>query len=146
MKVCRNCKQEKSPEEFYKNKPAKDGLTSWCKICTNECARKYVDRDTNRVYQREWRAQNPDKVRTSRLRSYKLLPEQYNQMLIQQNHCCAICKSPSVNHRRGLLIDHNHATNVVRGLLCDPCNLMIGLAKEQISTLKGAIFYLETFS
>ena len=32
-KVCRKCLTEKYPNDFYRDKRAKDGLRSWCKVC-----------------------------------------------------------------------------------------------------------------
>lgn len=34
-KTCTKCKEVKLLNEFYGNKRATDGLTSWCKLCTN---------------------------------------------------------------------------------------------------------------
>lgn len=41
MKTCTKCKIEKDISEFYTNKAYKDGLTSWCKMCTNEHNKNY---------------------------------------------------------------------------------------------------------
>jgi hypothetical protein len=66
----------------------------------------------------------------------------------QQKGLCAICKKPlihpgSVRGRRGAALDHCHATNRVRGLLCMKCNVFIGLAQEDPIILKAAIRYLK---
>lgn len=36
MKRCTKCKQEKSTDRFYKYKRNKDGISSWCRDCTNK--------------------------------------------------------------------------------------------------------------
>lgn len=41
MKLCRKCSTEKSIDDFHKNKGSKDGLTSVCKPCAIEKARKW---------------------------------------------------------------------------------------------------------
>jgi hypothetical protein len=146
MKTCRKCNLEKSTAEFYNSKTATDKLTSWCKPCTIASAKKTVNGTTLTEYQRTWRNRNPQKRRKFYLQSYGLTVEQYDAKLEQQNHSCAICKLPTTQYRRALSVDHNHETKIVRGLLCDSCNLLIGHAKEQVSILKNAISYLETFS
>jgi hypothetical protein len=58
-----------------------------------------------------------------------------------QDHKCAICqfplKSPS--------LDHEHQTGIFRGFLCQPCNLGLGLFKDNILILERAISYLTGF-
>lgn len=74
-------------------------------------------------------------------RAYGLTTEQYHRMLTEQNYVCAICKNKEDN-LRNLVVDHNHATNKVRGLLCYRCNTLLGCAKEQETTLQNAVDYL----
>jgi hypothetical protein len=50
---------------------------------------------------------------------------------------CPICKVTKV-----LVVDHNHATGKVRGLICNSCNHMLGVAKDSIDVLRSAIEYL----
>jgi len=50
MKCCTKCKIEKPLTEFYKHKGKKSGLMSECKSCKD-------------VKNREWREENPDKVK-----------------------------------------------------------------------------------
>ena len=49
MKVCKECKKEKSILDFPKAKSCIDGHTNKCKTCT-------------KIYQRTWAKNNPDKV------------------------------------------------------------------------------------
>ena len=41
-----------------------------------------------------------------------------------------------------LFIDHNHNTNIVRGLLCTKCNTGLGLFCENIAILNNSISYI----
>ena len=44
--------------------------------------------------------------------------------------------------KKGLVVDHDHKTGEVRGLLCGPCNRALGFLKEDISNFNNAIQYL----
>lgn len=56
---------------------------------------------------------------------------------------CAICGIHKNDVTRGLVVDHEHSSNKVRGMLCDNCNLAIGLSKDNVETLRKIIKYLE---
>lgn len=47
------------------------------------------------------------------------------------------------SRRRGYAIDHNHKTGEFRGILCLPCNSVLGMAKDSALILSRAIEYLE---
>jgi hypothetical protein len=62
-------------------------------------------------------------------------------MQTMQNNCCAICgKTFSIIAKPR--VDHDHRTGKVRGLLFNNCNVILGLANDDISVLKKAIDYL----
>lgn len=74
-------------------------------------------------------------------RSYGLTIEQFEAMLAEQNHECAICHE-HISGRR-VHVDHNHATNEVRQILCARCNQLLGYAQESPERLRAAAAYLE---
>lgn len=45
MKICTNCKKEKSLTEFHKHIHSKDGLKSRCKACSTEYNRAYYKKN-----------------------------------------------------------------------------------------------------
>lgn len=65
---------------------------------------------------------------------------QFDEMLISQAGVCAICYKG--NGRKRLVIDHDHETGQVRGLLCSLCNTGIGMMKDDVGNLNSAIKYL----
>jgi hypothetical protein len=75
-----------------------------------------------------------------RIRRYGLTPDAYRQMLKNQDGFCAICKTGPATE-----IDHNHATDKVRALLCPGCNTKLG-AVEQPEWLAKAVAYLGAHS
>lgn len=72
--------------------------------------------------------------------TYGLTPEGEARLYEEQSHRCAICRDPP--GPRGFHLDHCHATGVVRGLLCPPCNVGLGQFRDSPGRLWGAIDYL----
>lgn len=66
---------------------------------------------------------------------------EYNDLVELQSGLCAICRRPP-NGQGKLHVDHDHVTNVVRGLLCFSCNVAIGYLREDKETIKRMIDYL----
>jgi Recombination endonuclease VII len=75
-------------------------------------------------------------------KQYGITLDQYNQMLADQNHKCAICGNEDEVEGRKLAIDHCHKTGKVRGLLCGKCNRGLGLFYDNLELLQNAISYL----
>ena len=81
-------------------------------------------------------------------KTYNLTSKQYLEMMIEQQNRCAICENYETRILKSgdvkpLSVDHNHSTGEVRQLLCNDCNAMLGYARENITTLQNAIFYLQ---
>ena len=72
---------------------------------------------------------------------YGITLETYNDMLFEQDGVCKICKGKN-NSKQSLAVDHCHKTGKIRGLLCSPCNIMLGHSKDNKLTLQEAIMYL----
>lgn len=76
---------------------------------------------------------------------YKITLEQYHELEISQNGVCAIChKKETRKGYTNLVVDHDHETSKVRGLLCDKCNRGLGYFDENIDFLVSAIEYLKS--
>lgn len=65
--------------------------------------------------------------------------ERYEELLLEQNHACQICKRVP---ERTLHVDHCHATQKVRGLLCGECNRGLGNFDDSEEFLLAAVAYL----
>ncbi len=72
---------------------------------------------------------------------YGVSPEQYDAMYEAQGGVCAICRTEGGSYR--LAVDHDHATDQIRGLLCSNCNAAIGLLQDKPEYLSSALLYLE---
>ena len=127
MKTCSKCKTSKPITDFYNRK-------SRCKLCSNQESLK-------------WKAENKERYRLSRQRSklksnYGITLEYYNSMVEEQKGVCYICKSDN-SAKRNLNVDHCHKTGKIRRLLCDRCNMTLGLVNDSIELLKHFIHYLK---
>src|SRR5882757_2270699 len=117
MKTCMKCKELKPLGEFQRHTHTKDRLRHECRGCTS----KY--QKVKRVGYRGMTLR-----RYTLKKNYGITPEQYDEMLASQKGGCAICKTKNVS--TFLCVDHDHRTNVVRGLLCHPCNTGIGMLQD----------------
>jgi hypothetical protein len=109
----------------------KDGL---CQRCAER--RRYTDEQTL-TQRRLWRFRNY-------LKEYGLTVEDYFVLLKQQNGRCATCgQLPEKQASKSrLVVDHDHETGYVRGLLCDTCNRALGMLGDDLQRLMTACEYL----
>lgn len=141
VKCCTKCKTEKTLPEFTKRSSAKDGYGSWCKKCMCEHNKtRYQDNAHVRLAKKTYDSHNrPAYIR------HHLTKTEFEELLEKSNKVCPICKIKEAS-----VVDHDHACCpgsyscglCVRGLLCITCNMMIGLANDNIETLKSSIKYL----
>jgi hypothetical protein len=78
------------------------------------------------------------------LRRYGLDAATYDQMIVDQQGSCAVCRAPfkpAVSPH----VDHCHTTGAVRGLLCGGCNTGLGSFLDNPTALRSAADYIESF-
>lgn len=68
--------------------------------------------------------------------------DDYENLLEKQNYACAICGITTEEIDKKLVIDHDHETLKVRGLLCWRCNSGLGFFQDNQAHLAMAIEYL----
>jgi|SRR6185369_1770073 hypothetical protein len=147
FKTCPKCKVEKALSEFHKSKSSVHGITVYCKQCSGEKHKTYMQGDEQKAQaakrSREWRANNPERQRDlERRANYGVEPGTYDRMLKEQNGQCAICRTPDPGGRGCFHIDHCHSTKQIRGLLCHHCNVGIGHMGHDPDRLRAAVHYL----
>lgn len=90
-------------------------------------------------YQRQRRKKNKWQSRGYYFKwAYNLSKEQYEELLTLQKGVCAICNTPPPEGKL-LLVDHDHETEQVRGLLCNSCN---GKLSYNLEWLERAVSYI----
>ena len=120
LRTCRECKIEAKTEKdlvlFVNDKSCKHNKKQLCVDC------------------------HRDSLRTNR---YGIEKGIYKEILIKQNHSCAICGSKdSGSTIDGLHLDHCHSTGQIRGILCKNCNNALGMFFDDTKLLEKAIQYL----
>jgi hypothetical protein len=77
---------------------------------------------------------------------YGISVESYEEMFQNQGGKCAACGNPETSKQCGrvmrLGVDHDHVTGVIRGLLCNQCNRVLGLFRDNPDVIRRALNYL----
>lgn len=128
LKTCSKCGKEKPTDDFYIHRRS-------CKKCM-------------RAYHQAFAAARPHYHRNRNLLTrYGISVDEYQTLLANQNFACPICEveiseTLGYKEKRPVVVDHNHETGEVRGILCSGCNLVLGHARENTTILYKAIVYL----
>jgi hypothetical protein len=106
-------------------------------------------KDYNKKHAKE-RWQDPEFRSMSRERQlknrYNLSLSEFNEMWLSQGGRCCVCEvemQPAGVTDDSVVVDHNHDTGEVRGLLCRLCNRGLGVFKDNPYFLHKAALYLE---
>ncbi len=80
-------------------------------------------------------------------RQYGLTTEQYVE-LYKDAVCqaCGIGFSMVAGKEARLVIDHDHATGKIRGILCHECNMALGQAQDNPAILRAIADYIENYT
>lgn len=130
-----------------------------CKDCRKKRALAYantyykIHRQHIMLRSRKYYGKNRDRYRakgtsTSLYQRYKITRDEYEALFNLQNGKCAICQteiysfdSPT-KFRRNTHVDHSHSNGKIRGLLCNKCNLALGLLNDNIEKAGALLAYL----
>lgn len=140
-RCCTGCGVDK-PVSAFSRRP--NGLPrSRCKPCLSEATM-------------QWRDRNQDRALDAHLRrTFGITLAAYQELLVAQGGVCAVCGQPPTvalgipTRRQGravrprLVVDHDHETGEVRGLLCSPCNRGLGFLGDTADGVRRALAYLE---
>ena len=136
LKFCKSCRIEKPLSEYHhsiKNKEFgkhyPDSLCKSCKATKNKTWAKANQKKMNRY-----------NIKAKLKSRYGMAIQEYDAMIIAQNNLCAICNQSQT--RRNLSVDHCHQTNRVRALLCDRCNLALGMVNDDLDIVERIKQYL----
>jgi len=132
-KWCPKCVSWVEIGNFGLHAGSASGRDDYCKPCK---AKK------NHKYAAAWKRQH----------LYGVSAEDVQALWDEQKGLCAVCFDPIVlngfrqGHRKKACLDHDHVSGDARGLLCQKCNLGLGIFGDNLAVLAQAIAYLRKFS
>ena len=116
MLICTKCKQGKpaTKEYFPVHNKKVNGLDSWCRVC---------------------RASYRNEVCRGKFR--EVITDEALKTLKRDTMECVICGA-----EESLVVDHDHKTGAIRGMLCNHCNRGLGHFRDDPDLLEFARIYL----
>lgn len=118
------CNRTKATRLFYASTKRKGGVSPYCKSCYKRQQSSEISRGKRKA--------------SDLKRRYGLGWKDYTALVINQGGKCGSCKSADYP----LVVDHDHRSGTVRGLLCHKCNRAIGSLGDSVEGLKAALRYL----
>jgi hypothetical protein len=139
----------KNGSPVIRNRPGRVLVT--CKGCgvAFDAIRSQIERRSGGKFHsrncwKAWRSLNRQTRLAKLLKQlYGMTEADYQKLLTSQGGVCGICRhSPAEIGESRLVVDHDHATGRVRGLLCRMCNLGLGRFRDSPTLLRSAVKYL----
>lgn len=160
-KQCTMCGEVKRLDDYHSSIATPDGKQSRCKVCKLKANKKWRDSNRGKVAlaKKNYAIRNWEAIREHRRRymasrkveaseyrrrwnlakRYGLTIDQFTEILDSQGGCCAVCGAKEVRQ----VVDHDHETGMVRGILCVRCNVSIGGLGDTVDGVMRALKYLE---
>jgi hypothetical protein len=130
-KHCRQCKTESTLEFFGWQNHEK-------RIRRNSCRECDANSETLFGIENDYEAR-----RAARLfRDYGVTPDDEQEILQNQNGCCASCGEHPDDKR--LVVDYCHETTNVRGMLCPTCHSAVAQFGTDLTVMQRALDYLRS--
>jgi len=129
-RVCHDCGTEPTTGGVVRTELRNGKFITHCRGCVEAMAPGLVRFQHDRVVaDRSFR------------RLYDIGLEDYERLYRFQNGRCAICQDRTPPGVR-LVVDHDHTSGDVRGLLCNRCNLVLGQMEDNKGWLERSRLYL----
>lgn len=132
-KRCSYCDTEKILSEFNRRSNGA-GYKSKCRICENITRQTYTVR-----YNRSTEKAKKSAKNSILKQKYRITIEDFERLQSKQYDACRICARKDLQ----LVVDHDHKTGIIRGLLCHNCNRGLGVFFENPALLRQAANHLE---
>jgi hypothetical protein len=160
-KCCTFCRKVKPLNDYHASINTADGRQARCRVCklndnrawreankgkVSQCKRNYAVRNWAAIRKRQKEYMSTRKVEAAEYRRrwnlskrYGITVDRFTEMLDSQGGACAVCGKTQGRQ----VVDHDHVTGKVRGILCVRCNVSIGGLGDNAEGLMRAICYLE---
>ena len=132
-KICKDCGIDKKLTDFSKDFVKKDKLKTYCKKCAAIRFKMWREKNIEEILLK-------DRIKHY-IRKYGISKEKALELVDNRIGKCEICFN-----EKPLVVDHQHDTGNIRGMICSSCNSMIGYSKENIQNLYSCIEYLRKYN
>lgn len=132
--------------------PTEIGPRNKTGLCRKHYNKQYYatpeQREKQNAYHRDWSAKQGAEYHYDRQLRYTfgITIQDYYRMLEDQGGKCATCHITDPAEARITAkffnVDHDHRTGQIRGLLCDNCNKVLGLVRDEVIVLGNMLNYL----
>jgi Recombination endonuclease VII len=134
-----HCGKTKRITQFYGHRGRPGGRRAECIDCTKAANEKYRNCERTKLRRKAYN-----------LRRHGLTIEEFHARLEKQDGRCPICQRKIVamwhgyGNGKGAVVDHDHETGRVRGIICSDCNRGLGYLKDSEANLAAALNYLKS--
>lgn len=150
---CKQCEADfNTTRKYVSVVPQDDGSTKFCVECgeTKSISEYYFNKRGGCFFKRCKTCANKRTLNNDHKRRFGIDAAWREKTLMAQDNKCAICKIEFNTTNLGPCVDHDASNNKTRGILCNPCNILLGLHQENCETLRAAGFdrhaeYLERY-
>lgn len=117
-------------QTYFSGKPCRHGHTAPRLVCNGKCTEcTFPSAAKHRQYNARWKKKYPGRDQEVKYRF------RYGIELSEirpKPDCCEVCG----NRHSKIVLDHCHGTGAFRGWLCDPCNVVLGMVKDDAGRLE----------
>lgn len=116
-KKCSKCEKVLPLDDFFKDKSRKDGKQRYCKNC--HCERQAKNKEARNL---SYYSQRRYTLKRAGCTDKNLTPETIMALELLSNGVCNLSGQKIEN----IAVDHDHETGLIRGILDNKINLMLG--------------------
>lgn len=119
--VCTACPGLCLPQDFYLRRDGRRASGNKCKSCVKSGRKAEYKLDHGAGYRRR-------KNNRTAMTRYGITLAERDALAASQGGRCAICREKTDR----LCVDHDHATGMVRAMLCNRCNVGVGVIESSL--------------
>jgi uncharacterized metal-binding protein len=148
--ICSHCHRERNENSFRldHNGQLGDRLHKTCNVCRDSARLRPRYRPERKFYNNKYREEHRiERLTYNYIKTELCIKFGYDAVELAryniehtriQSNCCSVCGSRA----KHLVLDHNHITGQLRGMVCRRCNLGIGNLRDSADICHKAAEYL----
>jgi hypothetical protein len=141
-KKCTKCGKVHSIEYFNWENKSKGKRHSHCKDCTKAAGRERRIKNGQKTTRRKSTGV-PWSNKPNFERRWGITVEDKENLIRLYSGGTGKCGNPACGSTEDLVLDHDHETNQIRGVLCNTCNRSLGGLGDTWEAIQGIYEYME---